>query len=489
MPEPNENAAAVLQPLKILIVEDDEDARLGLADILELHDHRVQSLGAATPALEMGSRLAEFDVVLMDRKLPEGYVEDLLPRFREFAPRAEFIVVTGYADLDASLSALRQGVADYLIKPINPDALLATLKRMARQRHVEQALNSEREFAAKILETAEAIILVTDFNGRIIRCNRYLRDLTGYSDQEMQDRDWFDVFVPESQRQQVRSAFADTLNNHVTRGVVNPIVTHSGELREVRWSLSAFRDEANSVSGVLAVGLDITDMIAAQRSALQSQRLATIGETMAGLAHESRNALQRLQNAVELLEDDLEGNDSAMGYVKRIGRAGNHLRDLLEEVRNYAAPIQLDRTKTRFQQIWRRAWESLEARHPNHRGVLIETISEDGDPVLSIDQRRMEQVFRNLFENSFDACGPEVEVSITADAHDGELFLSIRDNGPGLDLGSSGKAFDAFFTTKPTGTGLGLSIVQRIIEAHRGSIAVSGNTDGAEFVIRVPLAT
>ena len=473
-------------PLEILIVEDDQDARLGLTDILQLHDYRVTTESSAGPALAKGAALSRFDVVLLDRKLPDGYVEDLLPRFRQYAPLAEFIVVTGYADLDASLSALRQGVADYLIKPINPDALLATLNRIAHRRSMERELNQEREFAAKILQTAEAIILVTDLEGHVIRCNPYLADLTGYSVKEIEDTDWFDVFIPIAKRSVVRTAFADTLNNHVTRGVVNPIVTHNEEWREIRWSLSAYRDETGEVVGVLAVGLDITDMVSAQRTALQNQRLATIGQTMAGLAHESRNALQHLQNAVELLQDDLQDNGSAMRYLDRIAEAGNHLRDLLEEVRSYAAPIRLDLSKSRLQPIWRRAWESLEAQYPKHNGVLIETLTEESLPPLAVDQRRWEQVFRNLFENSFDACGSDVEVTITTSWLDGYLHLTVGDNGPGFDVSTAGKVFEAFYTTKPSGTGLGLAIVHRIVDAHGGTIHVSANAAGAEFVIRLP---
>ena len=95
-------------------------------------------------------------------------VENLLPKFRELAPRTEFIVVTGYADLDASLSALRKGVADYFIEPINPDAVLAALNRIADRRHIEREITSEREFATKILQSVEAMIHVTDLTRDVL---------------------------------------------------------------------------------------------------------------------------------------------------------------------------------------------------------------------------------------------------------------------------------------------------------------------------------
>ena len=469
-----------LEPLNILVVEDDDDARENLRDILELHGHQICTQRKFADALA-APEIATYDVILLDRKMPDGMVEELLPQFRQLAPRADLIVITGYADAQASIAALREGVTDYIIKPIFPDDLLRSLQHVARRRSVESELAKEHEFAEMVLQTAEAIVLVLDPIGRISRFNNYLAEITGHTLDEVQDHDWFDTFIPLEERERIRDVFVRTLAEQRSRGILNSILTKSGGRREIRWSNSVIKDSDEQVTGVLAIGLDVTELMEAERKARRSDRLATIGQTMAGMAHESRNALQRIRNSLELLEDELDGNDEALRYVEKISRAGNDLQNLLEEVRNYAAPIQLNRKSVLLNTIWRRAWESLEDKCA--RATLIEESTADEDLVAAVDPRRMEQVFRNLFENAFDACGDDVEVRIKWEVDAGTTRIRLGDNGPGIPPQVREHVFDAFFTTRPTGTGLGMAIVQRIIEAHGGAIKVLDTSPGTEFEI------
>lgn len=470
-------------PMRILVVEDDAETCENLRDILELQQHHVALSPSFTSALAIDD-LKLFDVIILDRKLPDGMVEERLPRFREMAPDTDLIVVTGYADTRASIAALREGVTDYLIKPIDPKALLQSLQHIGRRREVERALNREHQFAEMVLNTAEAIILVLNTQGLIERFNPYLAELTGFSLEEVQDKDWFENFIPKRDREMIRKVFSRTIQDIGSRRVLNPILTRTGEEKEIRWSNSVIRNEAGEITGILSVGLDVTDLILAQRRAQQSDRLATIGQTMTGMAHESRNALQRIQNSVELLEDELGNGHEAMRYVNKIARASNDLRDLLEEVRAYAAPIRLELEDLSLQAIWRGAWSNLD--HKLGNAALIESSEGAELPVVNADARRIEQVFRNLFDNAIEACGPDLEVTVCYAVVDGDVVVRVRDNGPGMSPEVRSRIFDAFFTTKPTGTGLGMAIVHRIIEAHDGTICVTDVEDGTEFEIRLP---
>ncbi len=110
---------------------------------------------------------------------------------------------------------------------------------------------------------------------------------------------------------------------------------------------------------VLAIGLDITDFVEAQTRALQAERLATIGQTMTALAHESRNALQRIQASTEILELELGQNSAVSSDIRSISKAVKDLHGLLEEVRSFAAPVHLTLTPCCLAGIWRRAWHNL----------------------------------------------------------------------------------------------------------------------------------
>src|SRR4051812_15634818 len=120
----------------ILVIEDDRDALANLRDILELDGHRVTG---ATSFKEAADRRAwsEYSVILLDRKLPDGSADTLLPHIQAAAPHAAVIIITGYADLDGTITALRSGAADYLLKPINPDLLRAAVGRAAKAREME----------------------------------------------------------------------------------------------------------------------------------------------------------------------------------------------------------------------------------------------------------------------------------------------------------------------------------------------------------------
>jgi signal transduction histidine kinase len=133
---------------------------------------------------------------------------------------------------------------------------------------------------------------------------------------------------------------------------------------------------------------------------------------------------------------------------------------------------------------------SLPHKHLEKDAALIECL--DSKSVwCSIDVFRMEQVFRNLFENALAACSSPAQITVHCrnGAPGGMLRISVSDNGPGLPADQRSRIFEPFFTTKTRGTGLGLSIVRRIIEAHGGAIvAASSSNGGAAFELEIPQA-
>ncbi len=472
--------------LNIAVIEDDLDARSGLVDILELDNHRVTAFSTVAAAIEYG--FVAVDVILMDRKLPDGMAEELLPRLRSLAKGSDVIIITGYADMNATIAAMREGVCDYLIKPIDPTALGTSLTRIARRRAMERELYRQRRFAEQLLETAEAIVLVLNAQGRVLRVNRFFLSLTGYSLDEVLGQDWFDRFIPSRERKDIRQTHERTVKQLSTRGIVNPIVTKDGIEKYIRWSNSTLRDSQGQTTAVLAVGLDVTEFVEAQKEMLQTERLATIGETVTGLAHESRNALQRMQNAVDLLKISLT-DPMQLKDLEKIERSGQHIRGLLHEVRNYAAPVQLALREESLRNIWRRAWESVSHRVADREVGFEESLSEGAtwdDLRLNVDNDRMEQVFRNLFENALDAKEECLNIQVECSVSHEVLRLVVRDNGPGVPESHRGKLFDAFATSKPKGTGLGLSICKRIVEAHDGTLRLLGTKDGAAFELSIP---
>ncbi|HUY31935.1 MAG TPA: ATP-binding protein [Pirellulales bacterium] len=473
----------------MLVIEDDEDTRANLRDILELDDWRVETAGSVAEVFAR-RHWSEIALVILDRRLPDGNAEQVLPRLKALAPDAAVIVATGYADLEGAIAALRHGAADYILKPINPEALRASVSRIVEARRLAEALRKEKEFVESLLAQAQAIVLVLDPDGRIVRFNPYLEQISGFPLAEVLGRDWFTMFLPKRDRERARRLFGETLAGAEIIGATQPIVRRDRRRRLIEWSNKTLKDAAGNVTGVLAVGHDVTVVHEARQKALHAERLAAIGQMITGLTHESRNALQRSKACLEMLALEVEDRPQALEMVARIEKAQQHLQRLFEEVRTYAAPINLDREPCGLDQLWRETWSYL-AHARKEKNVELRQCVDGVDPVCDIDHFAVGQVFRNIFENAL-AVVPnpgEIVVRATAALLEGRpaVSVSFRDNGPGLNAEQRERIFEPFYTTKTKGTGLGMAIARRIVQSHGGTIEVGdGPGPGTEIVVTLP---
>ncbi len=364
-------------------------------------------------------------------------------------------------------------------------------QQVAERARMAGVLHQERAFSEGLWEQAPAIVLVLDVDARIIRYNSYLQQLSGVPFDEVKGRDWFEVFVLPEDRQNMRTVFQKTLQREDVSGTVSGILTRAGRNRSISWSHRALTDVKGETVAVLAVGQDITELDDAQRRALQSERLAAIGQMSTGLAHEGRNALQRIQACAEMLELEVDGNDEAMDLVRRIKLAQDHMHRLFDEVRGYAAPVTLDRSEVELAGVWREAWELLQQQLAGRQAELID-LATTADRWFWGDHFRLVQLFRILLENALAACQDPVRITIdcrsTLLGQHEALQVSVCDNGPGVRPDQRELVFQPFYTTKTKGTGLGLAIAQRIVEAHQGVIEVGERDgEGAEILVTLPL--
>lgn len=237
------------------------------------------------------------------------------------------------------------------------------------------------------------------------------------------------------------------------------------ELYRIRRELAQANDQLRA---------EIAERKRAQEQAMQAERLAAIGQMVAGLAHESRNALQQIQASVEMLSRRLQSSNEKT-LIGEIQKAHDRILRLLDEVRGYASPMKLSRDMHDVAELWQEAWKQLLPHHVG-RDAWFHAETHGLDLRCLVDPFPIEQVFRNIFENSLAACHDPVRIGIDcADAElngQSALQVRIRDNGAGLTSEQRERIFEPFFTTKTNGTGLGMAIAKRIVEAHEGRIAV-----------------
>ena len=198
----------------------------------------------------------------------------------------------------------------------------------------------------------------------------------------------------------------------------------------------------------------------------------------AGLAHESRNALQRIQACLGAgAQAACPAGDAQAD--RRVQQAQDDLHRLYEEVREYAAPMTLV-LGWRSPELWRRAWSRLSrcARAARRAARATRRL----ELTCQADPFRLGQVFRNVLENVLGVWRRRrVASRSSAACLDAQpaVCLVVRDNGPGLTPEQHDKLFESFYTTKTHGTGLGMAIAKRIVDAHGGRVAVGPAQDRA----------
>jgi PAS domain S-box-containing protein len=409
-----------------------------------------------------------------------------------------------------ALSRLRSGIAQHVWAAWegSDDELAAALNSLNKLLDLDHALiqdayeyeyvrrerllereRSERMFR-QLVESTSCLILILDAENTPVYFNPYAEAATGYSASEVCSDQGRVLAILGDDERETKARLRQTLACGSSVSYESQLRPRLGRPHWVNWTLSRML-EFDKGPAILAVGLDVTEQRQAAAQLLQANRLATIGEMYARLAHESRNALQRLRVCTEMLADQMGEQPAAMSLLDRSQRAQDDLQRLLDEVRNFAAPMTLERTDCRLAGLWRSAWGLLEMTHKG-RSAKLEDDECDASWAVNVDRFRMVQTFRNIFENSLAACQDPAIIRISCNdaSIDGQpaVEITIEDNGPGFNDGALDRAFEPFFTTKSTGTGLGLSIVRRVVEAHGGKISAhSAEPRGARLRILLPV--
>ena len=230
------------------------------------------------------------------------------------------------------------------------------------------------------------------------------------------------------------------------------------------------------------------EMAAARARLAQSEKLASLGQLAATVAHEVRNPLGVMRSAAQTLTETLpaehESAQASTFIITEIDRLANVVNSLL----GFARPLQLDARPVRANQLFDRALllarDELDAKR-----LRIERNTASGVPAVRVDPDLLSQVLIGLLANAAEAAPPGSRITLDAQVADGAVRLSVADCGPGIAPELRGRIFEPFFTTRPRGTGLGLAIARQIIEAHGGRIeAGDAAGGGARFVITLPAA-
>jgi signal transduction histidine kinase len=259
------------------------------------------------------------------------------------------------------------------------------------------------------------------------------------------------------------------------------------------WQIQSFPhiDQNEERIGSINVLQDISLIKRMQEQLIESEKYASAGKLISGVAHEVRNPLFGISATVRALANELGDQQDIKPFLDVVTSETARLNRLMEDLLNYSRPVRIDQDPSDIADIVREVMDEFE-HTVNGESVEINLLTAETVPSINVDRNKMKQVLFNLIENSNqhvrDKCRIDIMLQYLSLSDPPEIHLIVKDNGIGINLENLHRVFDPFFTTRQKGTGLGLSIVRKVIHDHGGRISVESHLNvGTTFRISLPV--
>lgn len=231
-----------------------------------------------------------------------------------------------------------------------------------------------------------------------------------------------------------------------------------------------------------------------ERQLNQKEKLASLGNMIAGVAHEVKTPLAIIKTRIQMWEQELKKNPEITSCIssesmEMVIRESNRLAKLVNRLLIFSRPIDKKMKRTDINMLLDEvvSFVSIER---NNKSVTIRSSLDRSLPGILVDDNSIRQVIINVLENSYESMsdGGRIDLRSYLDLHAGKIVIDISDKGGGIKEEILDNIFDPFFTSKESGVGLGLAISYQIIKAHNGEIVITNNNDqGVRCIIKLPL--
>jgi PAS domain S-box-containing protein len=503
---------------RLLIVDDNTATRYALRRRMERQGFRVSEAGTGTDGLAMIEAQIP-DALILDVNLPDMSGFDIVRQLRA-APRTALLPVVHVSAASIQtgdiVTGLEAGADAYLVHPVDPDVLLATLRTLLRVRDTEYALRESEERFREIFANVSAPIAVVDGSLKVHEANHAFAQLLG------EDADEGAVLRSFSADQGLA---VDGLREALQAGerwMGTLSMRVHGELRETEWQVSPYRvpgmslvfiedvtehrrreqshlQQLDSVTSRLAH--EVAERARTEEQLLQAQKMDAIGKLTGGIAHDFNNLLTGIVTGLELVKKRTEDGrtDKVMAYADAALASARSASALTHRLLAFARQQPLDTRATDVNQHVRSLEDLLGRTIGKGIGLTLDLTSLGA--VAMVDAGQLESAVLNLVINARDALpkGGNVWISTFETYSKGHarmadgpyIALSVRDDGVGIEHQLIDKVFDPFFTTKPIGqgTGLGLSTIYGFARQSGGDVHIRSVVGhGTEVTLMLPAA-
>lgn len=300
------------------------------------------------------------------------------------------------------------------------------LGNIIERKQAEELLRSEKDFAEGLVNTAQVIVLVLDTEGRIVRFNPYMEEISGYQLQEVQGKDWFTTFLPKRDQNGIRDLFLQAISDIQTRGNVNPIVTRDGRERKIEWYDKTLKDANGNVVGLLAIGQDVTERKRAEAQIKTSLKEKEI--LLQEIHHRVKNNLQVISSLLSLQSDYVQDKQ----ILEMLNESRSRIRSmaLIHELLYQSE----DLAQVDFHQYIRSMTGYLYQSYANKLGAITMNINVDDSISLDVDTAiPCGLIITEVVSNSLKYAFPEgkkgeIHIEFTEDDN-GEFTLIVSNNG------------------------------------------------------------
>lgn len=342
-----------------------------------------------------------------------------------------------------------------------------------------------KKFNEDILKNISIGIMTTDKNGNLLSINETAKSiLNGYKN---------NISLLDELNKQIIITIKEERNINTVLTLTNVI---KGKTLYFDVSTSLLRIENNQITGAICSFNDITHRKTLENNIVKVDRLASVGQFAAGLAHEIRNPITGIKTSIQVIKNRITNNDDNTsielidGITYEIARINNLITELLD----FSKPKQSNRQKISILNVLKKSLDLTKESSSRKRIAIHSDINNGDDYFVFVDVGQAEQIFINILANSIDAIiyNGKIHISMEYVLVDNNSFVLIifEDNGDGMETETIERIFDPFFTTKAKGTGLGLTVVSKLIEENNGKIEVESTKGiGTKFKVYLPAYT
>jgi PAS domain S-box-containing protein len=368
------------------------------------------------------------------------------------------------------------------------------LMDITERREMERRLHQQQEFARRLVDSFPDLILVLDTAAHYTFVSPRCKEILGYEPQEIASMDFGQCAHPEDMPS-TQALYDDIVAGRQTFASLEVRVRHKqGDWRRIRFNFSPLWDTRGQNEGVVLSGRDVTDLKRLEEQLIQAEKLAAMGQMLAGVAHELNNPLTAILGVTELLREREGTDDSTRRQLELTHRQARRAARIVQNLLEFSRPASPQKRPLDLNILLERTLQLQE--HSLRRNNIEVDFHPQADlPAVIGDANQLIQVFLNLVTNAEQAIREVRDtgrIQIRAGRTGRQLSITVQDDGVGVRPEALPRIFDPFYTTKRPGggTGLGLSICMSIIREHGGNIeAETLPAGGSAFTIYLPVAT